>query len=363
MRVVLGQFHEPTEELLAFARQLGLSGVQVNTPWLPGERRWELADLIALRRRCEREGLTLEAIENIPQSFYQKAMLGLPGRDEELENVRRTISNVGRAGVGVLGYHFCPLGVVRTGMDGRGRGGAEVTSFDLGTATDPALADRLLVARRNAPRSEAGRLGKDDFAAGGYPDLGVEISEEEMWDNYRYFLQAVLPAAEEAGVRLAIHPDDPPVPTLGGIARIIRSVDALARASELVPSRAWAVELCLGTVSEMGGESAVLEAIQQFGPRDQIAYVHLRDVRGTVPTFEESFLGEGNYDPLRVIRALRQSGFDGFILDDHTPRLVGDSDWGHRGRAHAVGYIQALIRATEEVAQAATDADAGLATA
>jgi mannonate dehydratase len=81
MRVVLGRFHEPTEELLAFARQLGLSGVQVNTPWLPGERRWELADLIALRRRCEREGLTLEAIENIPQSFYQKAMLGLPGRD------------------------------------------------------------------------------------------------------------------------------------------------------------------------------------------------------------------------------------------------------------------------------------------
>jgi mannonate dehydratase len=248
-------------------------------------------------------------------------------------------------------------------MDGRGRGGAEVTSFDLGTATDPAFADRLLVARRNAPRSEAGRLGKDDFAAGGYPDLGVEVSEEQMWDNYRYFLQAVLPAAEEAGVRLAIHPDDPPVPTLGGIARIIRSVDALARASELVPSRAWAAELCLGTVSEMGGESAVLEAIERFGPRDQIAYVHLRDVRGTVPTFEESFLGEGNYDPLRVIRALRESGFDGFILDDHTPRLVGDSDWGHRGRAHAVGYIQALIHATEDAAQAATDADAGLATA
>jgi mannonate dehydratase len=346
VRVVIGQFHDPSDELLTFARQLGLTGIQVNTPWLPGERRWETADLVGLRERCESRGLVLEAIENIPQSFYERAMLGLPGRDEEIENVRQTIRNVGRAGIAILGYHFCPLGVVRTGMDRRGRGGAEVTSFDLDAALDPANAVDLLVARRNGSRDDAEHLGKDDFAAGGYPDLGVEIGEEQMWENYRYFLAGVLPAAEEAGVRLAIHPDDPPVPTLGGVARIIRSVDALKRASGLVPSPAWAVELCLGTVSEMGGETAVLAAIEHFGPRGQIGYVHLRDVRGTLPAFEECFLGEGNYDPYRVVQALRRSGFDGFILDDHTPRLVGDTEWGHRGRAHAVGYIQALIDAT-----------------
>lgn len=346
MRVVVGQFHDPSDELLTFARQLGVAGIQVNTPWLPGERRWEVADLVALRERCERRGLVLEAIENIPQSFYQRAMLGLPGRDEDIDNVRQTIRNVGRAGIAILGYHFCPLGVVRTGLDGRGRGGAEVTSFDLDTAADPLNTSDLLVARRNASRADAEQLGKDDFSSGGYPELGIEIGEEEMWENYRYFLAGVLPAAEEAGIRLAIHPDDPPVPMLGGIARIIRSVDALKRAASLVPSPAWAVELCLGTVSEMGGESAVLDAIEYFGPRGQIGYVHLRDVRGTVPSFEECFLGEGNYDPYSVVQALRQAGFDGFILDDHTPRLVGDTEWGHRGRAHAVGYIQGLIEAT-----------------
>jgi mannonate dehydratase len=347
VRVALGQFHDPSDELLTFALQLGLRGIQVNTPWLPGEHRWEVADLVALRERCERRGLALEAIENIPQSFYERAMLGLPGRDEEIENVRQTIYNLGRAGVHMLGYHFCPMGVVRTAVDGRGRGNAEVTSFDLDVTLDPTRTTDLFVARRNASRDESTDLGKDDFAAGGYPIVGLDLGEDQMWDNYRYFLQGVLPAAEEAGVRLAIHPDDPPVDDLGGIARIIRSVDALIRASELVPSPAWAVELCLGTVSEMGGETAVLAAIDRFGPRDQIAYVHLRDVQGTVPSFSESFLGEGNYDPLRVIKALHRVGFDGFILDDHTPRLIGDTRWGHRGRAHAIGYIQALLHATE----------------
>jgi mannonate dehydratase len=351
MRVALGQFHEPSDEMLTFALQLGLGGIQVNTPWLPGECRWELADLVALRRRCEDRGLHLEAIENIPQSFYQRAMLGLPGRDEEIDNVRYTIRNIGRAGIPVLGYHFCPMGVVRTAVDRRGRGGAEVTSFDLDTALDPARAGDLLVARRNASRDEASRLGKDDFAVGGYPIESVSVAEEQMWENYRYFLEGVLPAAEDAGVRLAVHPDDPPVPSLGGVARIIRSVEALIRASQLVPSPAWAVELCLGTVSEMGGEPAVLAAIERFGPRGQIAYVHLRDVRGTVPSFAESFLGEGNYDPLRVIRALRRVGFAEFIIDDHTPRLVGDTAWGHRGRAHAIGYLQALLHATEPGSQ------------
>ena len=141
---------------------------------------------------------------------------------------------------------------------------------------------------------------------------------------------------------LALHPDDPPVASLGDVARIFRSVDALKRAVEISPGPGFGIELCLGTVSEMG-ERRVLEAIRFLAPRHKIAYVHLRDVKGTVPEFVECFLGEGNYRPARVIRKLRQHGFDGFILDDHTPALIGDSRYGHRGRAFALGYIQGLI--------------------
>lgn len=343
MRVALGQLPDATPELLAFARQLGLSGVQLNTPRLPGEAAWAYDDLLALRRRCEDAGLRLEAIENVPNRFYERAMLGLPGRDEEIEGFQETIRNVGRAGIPILGYHFMPASVWRTSVEAPGRGGAQVTAYDHAVATDPARAGEVFIARRDQQR-------EDPFVRAAQFSLGVELDDVAMWANYAYFMAAIVPVAEEAGIRLALHPDDPPVQSLGGVARLFRSVASLERAMSIVPSPASALDLCLGTVSEMGGESAVLEAIERFGPRDWIAYVHLRDVQGTVPRFAECFLGEGNYDPLRVLRALAEVGFDGFILDDHVPRMVDDSDYMHRGRAHAIGYIQGLLRLVAEPA-------------
>ncbi|HTW98819.1 MAG TPA: mannonate dehydratase, partial [Acidimicrobiales bacterium] len=106
LRIAAGQAARPTEEYLRFARQLGLESVQFNTPELPGERRWELADLVALRERCESFDLRLAAIENLPVQFYLACMLGLPERDRELEDVCATIANIGAAGIGVLGYCF-----------------------------------------------------------------------------------------------------------------------------------------------------------------------------------------------------------------------------------------------------------------
>jgi mannonate dehydratase len=338
MRVAVGQLPEATEASLAFARQLGVRGVQFNTPRLPGDRRWELGDLVALRERCEVAGLALEAIENIPTGFYMRAMLGTPGRDEDIENVRETIRNVGRAGIPILGYHFMPASVWRTSITTQGRGGAVVTSYDHAIATDPARAGEVYIAWRDLARD-------DPFVRGSQFHLGVELDEDSMWANYRYFMDAVVPVAEESDVRLALHPDDPPVEALGGVARLFRSVAALRRATELVPSPHAGFDLCLGTVSEMGGETAVMAAIETLGPDGRIFYVHLRDVRGTVPRFDECFIGEGNYDPLRVLRALRSVGFDGFVLDDHSPRMVDDSDYMHRGRAHAIGYIQGLLKA------------------
>lgn len=338
MRVALGQIPDASDELLAFARQLGLASVQLNTPRLPGDREWAYEDLLALRLRCEAAGLRLEAIENVPNSFYERAMLGQPGRDEDIEHVQATIRNLGRAGIPILGYHFMPASVWRTSVALPGRGGAIVTAFDLNVATDPTRGSEVHIARRDHRRD-------DPFVRAAQFDLGIELDDDAMWANYRYFMEGIVPVAEEADVRLALHPDDPPVPRLGGVARLFRSVDGLRRAMATAPSRHSGLDLCLGTVSEMGGEAAVIEAVETFGPAGQIVYVHLRDVKGTVPRFEECFLGEGNYDPLVVLRTLRRVGFDGFILDDHVPRMVDDSDYMHRGRAHAIGYIQGLLAA------------------
>lgn len=346
MRIALGQVATPDEDYLLFARQLGLQGIQFNTPRLPGTERWEYEDLLALRERCARYALRLEAIENLPHTFYERCMLGLSGREQELEHVRATIRNMGRAGIPVLGFHFMPGSVWRTSMTAPGRGGAHVSAFDLAVATDPTRASEIFISRRDRRVLE-----NESFVQSAHFETGATLDDDALWDNFRFFVRGVLPAAEEAGVRLALHPDDPPVPALDGIARIFRGVAALRRAVEIADSPAFGLELCLGTISEMGGADAVLAAIETFGPSGKIVYVHFRDVQGTVPRFQEAFLGEGNYNPLAVMRALKRSGFTGFILDDHVPRMTGDTEYAHRGRAHAIGYLQALLAAVMDEAE------------
>lgn len=314
MRVALGQFNQATDERLRFAKQIGVEGVLLNTPRLPGEHRWEFMDLLRLRSMVEDYGLRLEALENVPVSFYDQAMLGLPGRDEQIENYQETIRNLGRAGIPILGYHFMPNSVWRTSRTTPGRGGARVTSFDLSLAA-------------SAPLSH-----------------GRVFSEEEMWENYAHFMHAVLPVAEEAGVRLALHPDDPPVESLGGVARLFRNFEGFRHAMfDVAPSPNHGLDFCMGCWSEMG--KGVIEPIRYFGSRGKIFYVHFRDVQGVVPKFQECFLGEGNVNVVEAMRTLKEVGFTGFIIDDHVPQLVDDTDWGHRGRAQATGFIQGLLAA------------------
>jgi mannonate dehydratase len=324
MRIAIGQFNEPSHERLTFAKQLGVSGVLLNTPRLPGEHRWEYDDLARLREHVESYGLRLEALENTPVRFYGDAMLGGPERDRQIEHYQATIRNMGRAGIPILGYHWMPNAVWRITRDDRlggtsrftyGRGGARVTAFDMALAKDAPLTH--------------GRV---------YP-------AEELWANYVRFIKAVIPAAEEAGVRLALHPDDPPVPVLGGVARIFSSFEGFKRGSEVVDSPNWGLDFCMGCWSEMGGNDNVLTGIRYFGPRRKIFYGHFRDVQGTAERFAECFLGEGNVDLVAAMRAFKEVGFTGFLIDDHVPHMVDDSEWGHRGRAYATGYMLALLRA------------------
>ena len=312
MRVGLGQFNELTDEMLTCIKQLGADDFLMNTPKLPGDQRWEYEDLAALREQADAAGLRLMALENVPVPFYEQAMLGLPERDEQIEHMCATIRNMGKAGIPILGYHWMPNKVWRTPEPAALRGGARATRFDLD-------------AHRDAPLTH-----------------GREYAEGEMWANYEYYMGRILPVAEAAGVKLALHPDDPPVETLGGVARIFRNFEGFKRAMDTFDSPNHGLDFCMGCWSEMGPEG-VLDAVRHFGSRGKIIYVHFRDVQGQVPCFNECFIDEGNVDTFEVVRTLKEVGFTGFLITDHVPRMVGDTPWGHRGRAYALGYIRALI--------------------
>jgi mannonate dehydratase len=321
MRIAIGQFNEASHERLTFAKQLGVSGVLLNTPRLPGEHRWEYDDLARLREHVESYGLRLEALENTPKSFYEQAMLGGPEAERQIEHYQATIRNVGQAGIPILGYHWMPNAVWRTpGPKTIGRGGARVTAFELSRAqATPRTHDR-------------------------------EYSADDLWATYERFIKAVIPVAEQAGVKLALHPDDPPVPALGGVGRIFNSFEGFKRGSEIVDSPNCGLDFCMGCWSEMGGNENVLRGIRHFAPQGKIYYGHFRDVQGTAGDFAECFLGEGNVNLFQAMRTFKECGFTGFLIDDHVPHMVDDSEWGHRGRAYATGYMIALLSAVNEAA-------------
>lgn len=324
MRVALGQFNELTHEKLTFAKQLGVSGVQMNNPLLPAEKGyWTYEDLRRIKERCDDYGLRLEALENVPRTFYDKAMLGLSGRDEQIENYQKTIRHMAQAGIPVLGYNWMPNGVWRT-PHATGRGGVQVTAFDMAAVSEPLVAGIKVV-----------------------EDLdGQTIDHDTMWENYRYFTSAVLPVAEEVDLKLALHPDDPPVAELGGIARLFDSSEGFKKAmEEVAPSPNHGMEFCMGCFSEMDEDA--IAALRYFGERGKIFYVHMRDVQGCMPKFQECFLGEGNFDVIAAMKTLKDTGFDGFIIDDHVPHFIDDSDWNHRGHAHATAYILGVLEAVE----------------
>jgi len=314
MRIAIGQANQLTADIITFANQIGVKDIQFNTPRLPGESRWEYMDLVRLRTSCEDGGLRLNAIENVPIKFYDKAMLGLPGRDEQIENMQAIIRNMGKAGIPIFGYHWMPNGVWRTSTTARARGDAQTTGFDY------ALAE-------NSPLTH-----------------GREFSADEMWQNYAYYIKAMLPVAEEAGVKLALHPDDPPVPMLGGVARIMRNFEGFKRALEIGDSPNHGLDFCVGSWSEMSPEEC-LKGLQYFGERGKIFYVHFRDVLGTVPSFREAFIGEGNLNMFNVMKTLKELNFKGFLIDDHVPRMGNDSGWVSLSRAFANGQMITMLDA------------------
>ncbi len=323
MRLAYGQIRSVDRETLINCKQLGIDRVHFNLPYdLKARGLWEYHDLYDFVDRCGNYDVIIEGMENLPIPFYDKAMLGEVGRDRQIENVCESIRNLGRVGIHTLGYHFSPSFVWRTSnRNPSGRFGAKVQSFDL----------------------ELQKQGIDDMA-----DFGqrreVPVEEEQLWENFMYFMDRVIPVAEEYGVKMALHPDDPPIKKLSGISRLFTDIDSYKKADALIRSDYWGILFCIGTFSQMsGGASNVFNAIEYFGNRGKLIYAHMRDVQGTVPAFQECFLGEGNLNPAQVIKSLMDANFDGFIISDHVPYIEGDSDWGHRVRYADTAYMKGVI--------------------
>ena len=305
----------PNPDLLwTLCQQIGVEHVVSGMGLVEGnEAPWSLPALRRLKDRFDAHRFDWQVIESSPP--MQQIRLGLDGRDEEIAWFCEMLRAMGELGVPVVCYNFMAvIGWHRTFVDRPGRGGALVSGFEL-RQMPPGL-------------TEAG-----------------EVSEERLWENLRYFLEKVVPVAEQTGVKLAMHPDDPPLSPLRGIGRIMSSVEGFQRLLDLVPSEVNGLTLCQGNFALMTDDLPAV--IRQFGQQGRIFFAHFRDVRGTPDNFEEVFHDEGPTDMLACLQAYADVGYDGPMRPDHVPTMAGDSNdkpcYSNVGRVFAVGYIKGLM--------------------
>ncbi|MGH7912830.1 MAG: mannonate dehydratase, partial [Candidatus Dormibacteraceae bacterium] len=262
---------------------------------------------------------------------WYDVLLDGPRREEQMETVARLLRDLGELGVPTMGYNFSIAGVWGRGAVPEARGGAETVAFR--DPQQPPIPQGMVWNMVYDPDL----FDPDDPAKTLAP-----ISIEEHWRRHDRFLDEILPVAEEAGVTLALHPDDPPMPTLRGTGRLVHRPEHYARIAEAHPSASWGFEFCIGTLAEMP-DSDILQVVDRYSQSGKIAYVHFRNVVGAVPSYKEVFVDEGQTDMLEAVRILQRNGYQGVLIPDHTPMLACDAPW-HAGVAYALGWMRAALR-------------------
>ncbi len=352
MKLGLGLYkHLLTRENFQFARQAGATHIVAhlvdyfragahnphhNQPtgtdrgWgLAGDpnRLWTLEELIALREAVEAEGLKLEAIENLDPAHWHDVLLDGPKRAEQLEQVKTIVRRLGQARIPILGYNFSLAGVC----------GRVTGPFARGAAVSVGM-DGLL--ETPMPRGMVWNMVYDPEAE---PGLVPSITHEQLWERFGRFLAEIVPVTEHAGVKLALHPDDPPMRTMRGQPRLVYQPSMYQRVVDLSPSPANALEFCLGTLAEMT-EGDLYDAVDRYSRQGRLAYIHFRNVHGKVPHYRETFVDDGDIDMVRVLRILKHNGYDGVLIPDHTPQMACEAPW-HAGMALALGFMRGALAA------------------
>ena len=290
---------------------------------------WSVEELKAIKSRINSHGLALEAIENFDPAHWHDILLDGPKKTEQIENLKRLIRNIGEAGIPIFGYNFSLAGVSSRVMGEFARGGAVSVAMEKGDDTP-------------IPKGMVWNMVYDENPPGG---IMPETSHDELWSRVAYFLQELLPVAEEAGVKLAAHPDDPPLPYVRKTPRLVFQPDLYQKLLDIKDSKANTLEFCLGSIAEMT-EGDVYEATEHYSRQGKIAYIHFRNVIGKVPNYKEVFVDEGDINMLEILKILKKNEFDGVIIPDHTPQMSCNAPW-HAGMAYALGYMKALIKQIE----------------
>jgi mannonate dehydratase len=320
---------EASDEDIQFVKQLGIEWVMTG---LRNPEDHTAENYIALRKHFESHGLKVYRLANHRCHNMPQVTLNLPGRDEKIAEYLQYIRNLGAAGIHYSTYAHMGNGIWHSKRE-KIRGGAEARAFHI---DDPDKVGRWVGEQFHEPLSH-----------------GREYSEDEIWDNYTTFIKQVVPVAEEAGVYIGIHPDDPPVYPLGGIPRcIFGSFEGYKRAIEIADSPHIGMCLCAGCWLEGGTGMGkdVIETIHYFGERKKLFKVHFRNVTAPMPEgFAETYMDAGYMDMFKIVQALQEVGFDGAIMSDHLPQMVG----GRRAaEAYGVAYMKALVNAASSQASA-----------
>lgn len=294
---------------------------------------WSLESMQGLQEMAREEGLEIFGIENFSPADWYDILLDGPKKYEQMEDLKQIIRNTGKAGIESFGYNFSFAGVWGHQRRTVARGGAVSACFN---AHELAIDSPI-------PEGEIWNMTYGELTPGKFIE---EIKVDILWDRFTWFLSEMLPVAEEAGVELALHPDDPPMERLRGTPRLVYQPHIYQEVIDLFDSESNKLEFCMGSVQEMS-EGNLYKALESYASQGKISYAHVRNVKGKVPVYDEVFIDEGEIDMFEALRILKKHDFQGVLIPDHTPELLCDASW-HAGMAYALGYIRAILQSLEK---------------